>query len=412
MLDPRITSIANIIVNYSTRIQAGELVAIMGPQAARPLLVELYRHALQAGAHPEIFCRLPEANEILLREGDKDQIRHISPALELVIDRYDCRIAVVADENTRSLTSVDPSNQVVRAQGLRQLAARDLARMADPKDPYRWVGTLFPTDAYAQDAEMSLSEYAAFVFGACLPTLDQLPEDARAFASPGADPDDPLAFWEAFSRWQGQLVSYLADKRELHVVGPNIDLRLGVAGRTWLNADGHVNFPDGEVFTGPIEDAVEGWVRFTYPAIYGGKEVRDVQLRFQAGQVIEASASRGEDYLLKMLDTDEGARRLGEFAIGTNPNITRFTGHTLFDEKIKGTCHMAIGKSIPGTGGVNESAVHWDMVCDLRQDSRIYADDELLYENGDFVVCFADRAGSDRANGLGFGSMGNLQSRR
>ena len=294
---------------------------------------------------------------------------------------------------------------------MRKIAKRNMQRLGDPDDPYRWVGALFPTNAHAQDAEMSLSDYADFVFGACLPSFDDLPEDAKAFVTPGADLADPVTYWETFSRWQGQLASYLNAKHELHVVGPNIDLRLGIAGRTWLNADGHVNFPDGEVFTGPVEDAVNGWVAFTYPAVYNSRVVRDVRLRFEHGRVVEATASHGEDFLLKTLDTDEGARRLGEFAIGTNPNITRFTGNTLFDEKIKGTCHMAVGASIPGTGGVNELAVHWDMVCDLRKDSRIYADGELFYENGEFVVRFAEHAPTNNT-GKGAGSMGAMFARK
>lgn len=402
MYDPRIAQVAHVLVDYSTRLRPGELVGIVGAPVAKPLLIELFREALRAGSHPHLLLMMPEANEILLREGSEEQIRFVSPLLEYIINHFDCRIMIFSDENTKALNSVDPGRQAIHAQAMQPVSERDMARLGDPTDPYRWVATLFPTNGYAQDAEMSLAEYTDFVFGACLPPFEKLPEDAKAFANPEADPADPVTFWQAFSRWQGEVVNYLNSKKQLHVVGPNIDLRLSVAGRTWWNADGHVNFPDGEVFTAPVEDSVEGWVAFTYPAVFRGTVVRDVRLRFEKGRVVEASAGHGEDFLLQMLDSDEGARRLGEFAIGTNPSITRFTGHTLFDEKIKGTCHMALGYTIPGTGGVNKSALHWDMVCDLRHDSRIYADEELLYENGEFVVQFASRA---TASGIGAGSM-------
>ncbi|MEA3335183.1 MAG: aminopeptidase [Chloroflexota bacterium] len=407
MSPSRIAQIADVLVNYSTRIQPGEQVAIVGPVSASPLLIELYRYALWAGAFPQLVSRFPEATEILLREGNDDQLQFISPIIEYVATEADCMIAVMSEDNTKALTSVDPTRQVLRAQSMRPVSKRQLERMGDTKDPFRWCGTLFPTNAHAQDAEMSLSEYSDFVFDACLPGFDQLPQDARAFAAPGADRDDPVTYWQTFSRWQGQMASYLTQRQDLHVVGPNIDLRLAIGGRVWLNADGHANFPDGEVFTGPVEDSVEGWVAFTYPAVYRGNEVQDVRLRFEKGRVVEASATRGEDFLIKILDTDEGARRLGEFAIGTNPGITRFTRNTLFDEKIKGTCHMAVGASIPGTGGENQSAIHWDMVCDLRKDSSIFADGELLYADGEFVVDFAQR-GVVATSGVGERSMGRL----
>jgi len=410
MVNPTLSSIANILVNYSTRLQAGGVAALTGPPASLPLLTELYRIALKTGAHPQIIIDAPDATEIFLREGNEAQLQFVPPFIETVINDFDCRIALMGSENTKALTSIPSARQVLRAKALHHLAEANMKRMGDPNDPYRWVGALYPTNAFAQDAEMSLSEYSDFVFDACLPTLDLLPEDARAFIDPQADPNDPITYWETFSRWQGKLASHLNGCKELHVVGPNIDLRLGIAGRTWLNADGHVNFPDGEVFTGPIEDSVAGWVAFTYPAVHRGHEVNEVRLRFEQGRVVEASAGHGEDFLLKMLDLDEGARRLGEFAIGTNPNITRFTKNTLFDEKIQGTCHMALGASIPGTGGVNQSAIHWDMVCDLRDDSRIYADGELFYQNGEFVKRFADQASGDWLQ-PGEGSMGSLFGR-
>ena len=411
MTDPRVTGLANVLVNYSTRLQPGEKVGITGPLAAEPLMVEIYRYALKAGAHPELLFRSDRAMELMVREGNDSQLQYLSPLLMGVIETYDCTIGVMGDENTKALTSVDPARMAMRAKANRPLGDINMKRLGDRDDPYRWVGTLYPTQGFAQDARMSLSEYSDFVYSASLPTVDQLPEDARAFVDPAADPANPVTYWQAFARWQGEVARYFNGKSRLHVVGPNIDLRLSVAGRTWWSADGHVNFPDGEIFTGPVEDSVEGWVSFTYPAMFSGHEVRGVKLRFEGGVAVEATAETAEDYLLQMIDMDEGARRLGEFAIGTNPSINRFTGNTLFDEKIQGTCHMALGKSISGTGGVNESSLHWDMVCDLRQESRIYADDELVYENGGFTVKFADLAFDLTGDGGPY-SMGAMFRRR
>jgi aminopeptidase len=228
---------------------------------------------------------------------------------------------------------------------------------------------LFPTDAYAQDADMSLADYTEFVYAAC-----------------HLDDDDPVAFWRGVSAEQERLVTWLADKRELHVLGPDTDLRVGVAGRSWMNANGRRNMPDGEIFTGPQEDAVNGVVRFSFPSQVQGREVEDIRLRFEGGRVVEATAAKNQDYLKRMLELDEGARRLGEFAIGTNYGITQFTKNILFDEKIGGTMHMAIGAGYPETGSRNESAIHWDMICDLRQGSTITADGQLFAKDGRIVI--------------------------
>jgi aminopeptidase len=233
------------------------------------------------------------------------------------------------------------------------------------------VGSLFPTNAYAQDAEMSLSEYEEFVYGACLP-----------------DMDDPVGHWQRFSTWQKKIVDWFEGKERVRVLAPDTDLRLSIAGRPFVNCDGHENMPDGEVFTSPVEDSAEGHVRFSYPTIYGGQEVIGVRLWFEQGRVVQASADKNEGFLLQTLDTDDGARYLGEFAIGTNAGITRYTGETLFDEKIDGSFHVAIGAGLPEAGGKNESGIHWDMVSDMRDGGEIWVDDELVYKDGEFVVEF------------------------
>ena len=229
--------------------------------------------------------------------------------------------------------------------------------------------TLYPTDAYAQDAEMATDEFADFVVAAC--KLDQ---------------PDPVAAWRAQAAEQQRLIDWLADKREVRLRGPDTDLTLGIAGRTWINADGTNNFPDGEIFTGPVEDSVEGHVRFSYPVVTAGREVHDVRLRFAGGRVVDASAAKNEEYLIRTLDTDPGARVLGEFAFGTNFGISRFIKNILLDEKIGGTVHMALGRGYPETGNVNESAVHWDLICDLREGGAVDVDGEPFLRDGRFVV--------------------------
>jgi aminopeptidase len=285
------------------------------------------------------------------------------------METYDVRISVRGAANTKSLSNVDPSKMVLRNRAHSEVMKTFMQRSAS--GALRWVSTLFPTNAYAQDAEMSLSEYEDFVYGACMPELD-----------------DPVGYWERFSEWQQRIVDWLKGKERVHVVGPGTDLELSIAGRRFINSDGKNNMPSGEVFTGPVEDSVSGHVTFSYPAIHQGREVTGVQLWFEEGRVVRASAEKNEPFLLQTLDTDEGSRYVGEFAIGTNEGITRFTSQILFDEKINGSFHMALGAGYPETGSKNESAIHWDMICDLRDGGEIWVDDELLYEDGQFAIDF------------------------
>ena len=234
---------------------------------------------------------------------------------------------------------------------------------------HRWVYTLFPTNAYASDAEMSLGEFEDFYFGACLAT-----------------DGDPLGAWKRASEECHRLAEWIDGRSEVHVTAPGTDITLGIEGRTFIPCDGEHNMPDGEFFTGPIEDSVEGEVTFHLPAMIGGREVTGVKLRFEAGKVVDATAERNEDYLIKLLDTDEGSRRLGELGIGTNYGIDRGTRDVLLDEKIGGTVHMAVGASYPESGGINESAVHTDLVCDTRQGGKIEVDGEIFQEDGAFKV--------------------------
>jgi aminopeptidase len=365
--DPRIDALAQILVRYSTRVQPGDVTVIQSTTTAEPLVQAIYEEVLRAGGNP-VFNLSPEgAQAAFFDHANDDQLDFVAPPLAWGYTDADVRIAVLAEANTRALTRTDPEKQSRAQKARKPLLDASMQRAAD--GDYRWALTLFPTHAYAAEADMSLSEYEDFFYRACL-----------------AYDDDPVTAWERQSEQVRHLADWIEGREEVHVVGPGTDIRLNVAGRHWIPCYGTHNMPDGEFFTGPVEDSVNGEVSFSFPAVYGGREVTGVRFKFEDGKVVDASADRGEEYLHKMLDTDPGARRLGELGIGTNYGIEEATKEVLLDEKLGGTVHMAIGASYPESGGVNESAVHWDLVCDLRQGGSITVDGEELQRDGQFVV--------------------------
>jgi len=369
MADPRIEKLADVLVNYSVAVQPGEKVVIQASSLASPLIKAVYASVLQAGGHPMTQVSIPGAKELFYRYASDEQLQFVSDPMKLMVETYDVNIGINATENTKAMSNIDPAKMVLNNQAQAGIFKTYMERAAAGE--LRWVGTLFPTNAFAQDAEMSLTEYEDFVYGACMPDLD-----------------DPVGYWQRFSAWQQKIVDWLAGKERVHVVGPETDLRLNIAGRPFINSDGKRNMPSGEVYTSPVEDSAEGHVYFSYPAIYQGREVSGIRMWFENGKVVKATAAKNEDFLLQVLDTDEGARYLGEFAIGTNKGITQFTRQILFDEKINGSFHLALGRGFPWAGSKNESSIHWDMVCDMRAGGEIWVDDELLYKDGDFVIEF------------------------
>lgn len=369
MADLRVEKLAQTLVDYSVAVRKGDRVLINGSILAEPLLKEIYTRVLQAGGHPLMLLSLPGTEEIFFRYASDEQLKHVPKPVELALETYDVRISILADSNTKALSNVEPGKIVLQQQSRAELMRTFMRRSAAGE--LRWTVAPFPTNAFAQDAEMGLGEYEDFVYGACLP-----------------DMDDPVEYWQKFSAYQEKIVNWLKGKTSVHVRGPETDLRLSIAGRSFVNCDGHYNMPDGEIFTGPVENSIEGQVYFSYPAIYRGREVTGVRLWFEQGKVVKATADKNEDFLLQTLDTDAGSRFIGEFAIGTSQNITRFTREILFDEKIGGSFHMALGAGYPETGSKNESAIHWDMICDLREGGEIVVDNELLYQNGKFVIEF------------------------
>ena len=367
MTDPRHAKLAKVLVEYCLDVQKKDLVLIRGGLPAAPLVREVYREVLLAGGNPVTRIALPGATEIFYGTAKKHQLDYVSPVAEHEFKSIDKLLAIRGEENTKALTNVDPEKQqaVARAHApLRQLYQDRVA--AGEVD---WTVTQFPCNASAQDAEMSLDEYEDFVLNACL-----------------VHKKDPVAAWRAISRKQAKLCKYLDKVKTLRIVKSGTDITMKVAGRTWINSDGRHNMPSGEIFTGPIEDSVEGKIAFTFPACYGGREVHDVVLTFKKGKVVKATASKGQDFLHAMLDTDEGARFVGEMAVGTNYDVKQFTKNTLFDEKIGGTIHMAVGSSYPQSGGLNKSGIHWDMVADMRDGGKIYADGKIIYKNGNFTI--------------------------
>jgi aminopeptidase len=357
--DPR--AFAELLAGYCLDVQPGQQVLARSTTLAAPLLLELQRSILERDAWPLIRAGLPGAEEVF---WDAARDRHVDAfaAAELAEARStDASVRIAAPDNTRALAGV-PAERMARAARARDpLREAGLAR--------RWCVSLWPTAAAAQQAGMGIAEFAAFVRGALF-----------------LDRDDPLAAWRELHDFQARLVDRLAPARELRIEAEGTDLTLSVEGRTWVNSDGKRNMPSGEVFTGPHERSAEGRIRFTIPSSPGGVDVGDIELEFREGRVVAARAERGEDYLKATLATDDGASRLGEIGIGTNFGIDRAVGSILFDEKIGGTVHLAVGRSYPETGGINQSAVHWDMICDLRRGGRLTADGEVVQEGGRFKI--------------------------
>ena len=354
-------------MRYSVRVQPGDLVRISGAAIASPLIVAVYAEVLRAGGQPIVRTVPDECEEIRLRQASEAQLKFVDPFALFEVGKINCSIGIWGDANSKALASIRPTRQAMAAQARKSYTAKFLKRAA--AEELRWVGVEFPTHAAAQDAEMSLTEFEDFVLRAGFLHLQ-----------------DPAAEWRKIHQQQARMCERLEKARELRFTTPQgTDLVVHVAGRKWINCDGRVNFPDGEVFTGPHEDATRGTLVLTFPAVYGGREVTGVRLKFKDGRVTEASADKGEEFLHEMLDQDPGARILGEAALGTNYYITRFMRNLTFDEKIGGTFHVALGNSYPESGGKNKSGLHWDLVCDLRQGGLVAMDGKAISRDGKFL---------------------------
>ncbi|NOH13559.1 MAG: aminopeptidase [Chloroflexi bacterium] len=367
MSDPRVHKFAQVLVDHSARIVPGDRVYIEATTEALPLVEALYETILQRGGHPYPHLRLPEQDELFFKYANDDQLKHKPIFRSLAYDEFESRIRIHSLANTNALNNVDANKQSTWDATEAHILETQMRRGAAKE--FKWVTTLYPTRAYAQLANMGLKEYEDFVFQAA-----------------HAHEEDPIAYWTKVKAEQQKIVDYMVGHDKVELRGPNVDLSLSIKGRTFENAYGEHNMPDGEIYTGPVEDSLNGWVRYTYPSISGGRVVEDIELKFEEGRVVEASASKNEDYLMKQLDIDEGARYVGEFAIGTNFEVQQFTGNILFDEKIGGSFHMALGAGYPETGSKNKSVIHWDMICDMREDAEIVVDGEVVYKDGAFTI--------------------------
>jgi aminopeptidase len=369
LTDTRLLNFAKILIDHSTHVSPGDKVAITTTTTAEPLVRALYQLVLERGGQPHVLFDLEGQDELLFAHATGDQLDFVPLFHKMAFEEFDVLIKIRAETNTRALGSVDPQRQARRQKAMFSLIQAQLERGADKS--LRWQSTLYPTNAYAMEAGMGFNEYQDFVF--------------RAMHA-DEDTPDPVAHWQGVEKEQQRIIDRIQGGDRVELKGPNVDLSLSIKERVFKNASGEHNMPDGEIYTGPVEDSANGWVRYTYPAMHHGRIVEGIELKFEAGKVVQASATENEDYLLKLLDTDSGSRYIGEFAIGTNFEIDRFTKSILFDEKIGGTFHMALGAGYPETGSLNKSDIHWDMICDLRKDSEIRVDGEVVYKNGEFVI--------------------------
>ena len=368
MSDIRHQKFAQILVDYSAAVKPGERVAITATTEAIPVVRELLALILQRGAHPHLLLDIPDQEELYFANASDELLDFVPTFHKIAFEEFDVLYKVRSETNTRALTNVRPDRLTRRQKSLSGLMVAQMQRGANRS--LRWMATLFPTRAYAMEAGMGYEEYQDFFYGACK-------ADAATV--------DPVAEWQAVKARQQTYIDRIQGHDQVQLRGPNVDLTLSIKDRKFINACGLINLPDGEIYTGPVETSANGWVRYTYPAVYLGQVVSGIELTFEAGKVIQATAEKNQALLLRILDSDPGARYLGEFAIGTNFQIDRFTHNILLDEKIGGSFHMAVGAGYPETGSLNKSAVHWDMICDLRQDSEILVDNAVVYKNGQFV---------------------------
>ncbi|MGD0159924.1 MAG: aminopeptidase [Candidatus Bathyarchaeia archaeon] len=365
MVDPRIEKLARLSVHYSVDVKPREKVLIQGTAQASPLINELYRECLLCDAYPTVIADL-NLRYTFYKHAKPHQLKFLSPFERFMIQNIDVTIGIFCEPNPKALSNIDPDKIKTASASRRELSDIFFKRVEEKK--LRWTGLPYPIDAQAQEAAMSLEEYENFVYSSCM-----------------IDKEDPVKEWKKVHKQQQKICDFLNQTTLIHIIGEDTDLTFNVKGRKWINCSGKENMPDGEVFTAPVENSVNGTIRFTYPGIVSGREVEDIKLTFKNGKVTKASAAKGNELLKKLLNI-EGAKRLGETAIGTNYGITKFTKNMLFDEKMGGTIHMALGNSYPESGGKNKSAIHWDILKDMKKDAEIQADDKPFYKNSKFLI--------------------------
>jgi aminopeptidase len=366
MPDPHVTKLAKIMVHYSLALKPGQQCVIRTHPLAEELTLAVYEEAVQAGAHVFVLNAVPGVEEIFFKHASDAQLDYVSPIRKLITETFDASLNIWTEHNTRALSGIDPKRIARVARAGAPLSKVFMERSANKE--MRWCLTVYPNQAMAQEADMSLDDYREFFYAAGM--LNEA---------------DPAASWKKVGQEQQKLADWLKGRGQVRLKGSNLDLKMSIKDRIFISCDGQVNFPDGEIYTGPVEDSVEGWVRFKYPAIEYGQEITDIQLWFEKGRVVKETATKNQELLTAQLNTDAGARSLGEFGIGTNYGITRFTKNMLFDEKMGGTIHLAVGAGYPESGSKNDSGIHWDMLCDMN-DAEIHVDGDLFYKDGKPVI--------------------------
>lgn len=363
---------ASVLVDYSTNVKEGDLVLIRATSPmAENLIKAVYKRVLQKGANPLVRTSICDLSDMFIKYASDKQLDYIDPISKMEYEKIDKYISIGAPLNVKNMARADKAKMARRSKATKELSELLLSRSA--KGEASWVIADVPTNALAQEAKMSFDEYSEFLFNACF-----------------LDLDNPVEKLLEMDKEQKRWTEYLDKVNKIRIVGEKTDISFSTQGRKWISCSGLNNYPDGEVFTSPVEDSAEGEIYFDFPAIYRGNEAHKIHLKLEKGKVVEAHAEKGEEFLISMLDMDEGSRFVGEIAIGTNEMIKDVTGNILFDEKIGGSIHMAVGASYPETGGENTSGLHWDIIKNMKDSNgnggEIYADDILIYKNGKFLI--------------------------
>lgn len=368
MLGDFTEKLAKLVVDYSIEVQSGDLVNIRGAANAEELIREIYREVIKADGHIiRLDITIPGINEIFFKHATEEQIKYVDSTQIELAKKVDKSIRIYSSYNTRALANIDPKVKALQAQAYKEIQKIFFERTA--KDDLDWILCPYPCHALAQEANMGMMEYREFVY--------------KALA---LDKADPVDYWKKVEKKQDKIIKILDKGKELRYVGEDTDITFGIEGRKWINCCGHENLPDGEVFTGPIEDSVNGTIRFTYPGIYMGEEIENIWLEFKDGKVVDYDAVKGKKLLARILEI-ENADILGEVAVGTNYGIQKFTKNMLFDEKMGGTIHLALGSGYPESGSQNQSSIHWDILKDMKdKESKIFLDGETIYQAGEWKI--------------------------
>lgn len=359
---------AEVLIDYSTNVKKGDLVIIRAESIqAKDLVKAVYKRVLKKGGNPLLRTSFGDFGEVFLKNATDEQLDYIDPITKMEYETADVYISIGAPLNTKNMARADLNKLARRGKATKTLSEMLMKRSAEGNA--RWVIADVPTQALAQEANMSLDEYSEFLFKSCY-----------------LDLDDPVAKLKELDEKQTRWANYLDKIKKIRITGEKTDITFNVEGRKWISCSGINNYPDGEVFTSPVEDGINGEIYFDYPQNYRGNSAHGVHLLIENGLVVKATADKGEEFLNAMINMDEGSHGIGEIAIGTNDEIQEITGNILFDEKIGGAIHMAVGASYPETGGKNVSGLHWDLIKNMKNGGKIYADDKLIYENGKMLI--------------------------